>query len=105
MKIYISGKITGLPDENVYCKFYESSERLKKFGHEVMSPAVNLLNQGFSHEDYMHVSFAMMDVCDAVFMQKDWKDSRGARSELLYALSRGMLIFWEDYSTINVDLW
>ncbi|MBP5443624.1 MAG: DUF4406 domain-containing protein [Treponema sp.] len=53
----------------------------------------------------MHVSFAMMDVCDAVFMQKDWKDSRGARSELLYALSRGMLIFWEDYSTIDVDLW
>ena len=95
MKVYIAGKITGLPEVEVYAKFYRSERALQKTGHLTMSPAVLMLNEGFAHEDYMHVCFAMIDVCDAVYMQGDWEDSRGARLEMQYAKERKKQVIFE----------
>lgn len=72
MKVYVAGKVTGLPKNEVFRKFNGSVRTLKEGGHAVMSPAVLVLNEDFEHEDYMHVCYAMIDVCDAVFMQRDW---------------------------------
>lgn len=99
MKVYIAGKVTGLPKEEVLKKFHESGKQLKKDGHTVMSPAVLALNEGFGHSDYMHICYAMIDVCDAVYMQKDWQQSKGARMELQYAKSWRKQILYEDEST------
>lgn len=99
MKVYIAGKVTGLQKDEIFKKFYESGKQLKKDGHIVMSPAVLVLNEGFEHEDYMHICYAMIDVCDAVFMQKDWQDSKGARMELQYAKDWKKQILYEDEST------
>lgn len=98
MKVYIAGKITGLEEAGVLKKFNESVSQLKKQGCITMSPAVLVSNEGFEHSDYMHVCFAMIDVCDAVYMQKDWQDSKGARMELQYARSRNKRILYEDGS-------
>ena len=99
MKVYIAGKVTGLEKDEIFKKFYESGKQLKKDGHIVMSPAVLVLNEGFEHEDYMHICYAMIDVCDAVFMQKDWQDSKGARMELQYAKDWKKQILYEDEFT------
>lgn len=95
MKVYIAGKITGLEEAEVLKKFNESVSQLKKQGCIVMSPAVLASNGGFGHSDYMHVCFAMIDVCDAIYMQKDWRDSKGARMELQYARKFKKKIFYE----------
>lgn len=99
MKVYIAGKVTGLEKAEIFKKFYESGKLLKKDGHLVMSPAVLALNESFEHEDYMHICYAMIDVCDAVYMQKDWQQSKGARMELQYAKDKKKLIIYEDEST------
>ena len=99
MKVYIAGKITGLEKAEVFKKFSESKCQLKKQGCIVMSPAVLASNDGFEHSDYMHVCFAMIDVCDAVYMQRDWRDSKGARMELQYAMNCKKKILYEDDST------
>ena len=99
MKVYIAGKVTGLPKDEIFKKFYESEKTLKERGHIPMSPAVLVLNGGFEHEDYMHICFAMIDVCDAVYMQKDWQKSKGARMELQYATDLKKQIIYEDEST------
>ncbi len=99
MKVYIAGKVTGLEKTAVFKKFYESAKRLKKAGHQVMSPAVLVLNEGFEHSDYMHICFAMIDVCDAVYMQKDWRESTGAKMELDYAKDCRRVILYEDENT------
>ena len=99
MKVYVAGKVTGLPKNEVFRKFNESVRMLKEGGHAVMSPAVLVLNEGFGHEDYMHVCYAMIDVCDAVFMQRDWRDSEGARMEREYATDHRKRIIYEDEST------
>lgn len=95
MKVYIAGKVSGLSDREVFEKFYKSSEKLKGQGHTVMSPAVLLLNKGFEHPEYMHVCFAMIDVCDAVYMQRDWQESKGAKMELEYATRNRKAIIHE----------
>lgn len=99
MKFYIAGKVTGLEKADIFKKFYESGKLLKKDGHLVMSPAVLALNEGFEHEDYMHIRYAMIDVCDAVYMQKDWRQSKGARMELQYAKDWKKQIIYEDETT------
>jgi len=99
LKVYIAGKVTGLEKAEVFKKFNESKCQLKKQGCITMSPAVLASNEGFGHSDYMHVCFAMIDVCDAVYMQKDWRDSKGARMELQYAKNLKKRILYEDDST------
>lgn len=49
MKVYVAGKVTGLPEDEVLRKFDRSGATLKKDGHTVMSPAVLVLNRGFGH--------------------------------------------------------
>ena len=104
MKVYVAGKVTGLPKNEVFRKFNGSVRTLKEGGHAVMSPAVLVLNEDFEHEDYMHVCFAMIDVCDAVFMQRDWRDSEGARMEREYATDHRKRIIYEDESTRDDSL-
>ena len=99
MKVYIAGKITGLEKPDFLKKFYDSSKALRDQGHLTMSPATLALNEGFSHADYLHVCFAMIDVCDAVFVQKDWRDSPGAIMEVGCAKMEKKLIVYEDEST------
>jgi len=99
MKVYIAGKITGLNNDKIFSKFYKSRKQLKNKGYTVMSPAVLVFNGGFEHEDYMHICFAMIDICDAVYMQKDWQKSKGARMELQYATDWKKQIIYEDEST------
>lgn len=99
MKVYIAGKVTGLENSDIFKKFHESGKQFKKNGHLVMSPAVLILNEGFEHSDYMHICFAMIDVCDAVYMQKDWQQSKGARMELRYAKNSKKQILYEDERT------
>ena len=99
MKVYVAGKVKGLPENQIFTKFNSSVRTLKEGGHAVMSPAVLVLNGGFGHEDYMHVCYAMIDVCDAVFMQRDWRNSKGARMEREYATDHRKRIIYEDEST------
>lgn len=99
LKVYIAGKVTGLEKAEIFKKFYESGKQLKEQGYTVISPAVLALNEGFDHSDYMHICYAMIDVCDAVYMQKDWQQSKGARMELQYAKDWRRVILYEDENT------
>ena len=95
MKVYISGKITGLPQRRVEKKFKDAEEWLTIEGYIPVNPAVMEQNPGLEYEDYMHIAIAMLDVCDAIYMLKDWMDSHGACRELRYAIVTGKKIMWE----------
>ena len=91
MKVYIAGKITGL---NNYKELFESVEKsLVKQGHAVLNPAV--LPSGFTQDEYMHMCYSMIDVCDGVFFLNNWKDSRGAKLEHDYAIEQGKWIKYQ----------
>ncbi len=99
MKIYIAGKITGEDRAAVVEKFAAASCKLRTAGHLPFNPAVLPDYEQVDHEDYLHICFAMIDVCDAVYMLSDWKKSPGARKELQYAADWRKKILYEDEGT------
>ena len=101
MKAYISGKMTGLSEDQIWNNFRKVEEFLVKTGAEsVMNPAVTYAMQkfdAFSYEDWLHVDFAMLDACDAVFLLPNWETSMGAKREIAYAYKHKKLIFFPEY--------
>ena len=95
MKVYVAGKITGLSRKKTLRKFEKAHRELERLGHDVLVQTVLPELETFTHEDYMHVCFAMIDVCDAVYMLADWEDSKGARMELQYATEWKKKIMFE----------
>ena len=93
-KVYIAGKITGF--KHYRHKFKAAQSALEMQGHLAKNPAV--LPPGFAYEDYMHICFAMIDVCDAVYFLADWRDSPGATREHEYASRLGKVIEHEEVS-------
>lgn len=98
MKIYISGKITGEPRPSYHHKFSVAEDKLKVRGHQVINPVrmnepINM--QGFTHDDNMHLCFAYIDVCDAVYMMEGWENSPGARAEHEYAINSAKQLIYE----------
>lgn len=99
MKIYIAGKVTGVDKGELNVKFAAASIHLKKQGHETFVPCVLPDYPEVPHSDYMHICYAMIDVCDAVYMLADWQQSKGARMELQYAADHNKKILYQDEST------
>jgi hypothetical protein len=104
MKAYISGKMTGLSEEKIWDNFRKVEKFLVKTGAEsVMNPAVTyamMKFDAFSYEDWLHVDFAMLDACDAVFLLPNWETSMGAKREIAYAYKHKKLIFFPEYDEV-----
>ena len=90
-KIYIAGKITGLPNYKVY--FDLAEKELKKQGHIVVNPSV--LPVGLVYDDYMNICTAMLKACNTIYMLKNWKDSTGATIEHQIAVVSGEEIIYQ----------
>lgn len=103
MKIYISGKITG--EENYMEKFQEVEERLIAEGYKVFNPASinSMMPDGTTYEEYMKVSFCLIDIADAVYMMSGWELSKGAIRELHYANAMGKKAYFEDAGGVTDD--
>ena len=87
-KIYIAGKITGLPVE-VYTKNFEKScEYLLEQGYDTVNP-VEVCEQTCISDwrECMGVCLYEITQCDGIYMQRDWQSSVGARLELQVALA------------------
>lgn len=93
MTLYISGKITG--DKHYKRKFAKAKARLLKKGFDVISPADISGYKFLTYEEFLHIDYALIDVCDGVFMLSDWMDSNGARLERNYAKCRNKEILYE----------
>lgn len=94
-KIYISGPITGTTD---YMERFEKAESyLKSKGYSVVNPAkVNAQRpEDTTYEEYMKMSFTMLDMCEYIYMLDGWHKSTGANRELGYAMAKDMTITYE----------
>lgn len=81
MKIYISGRISGmrLITAEIIFEFYELF--LKDLGYNVVNPIKINHNHDLKWRSYMKKDIKYMMDCDAVFLLKNWKYSKGARIE------------------------
>jgi hypothetical protein len=98
MKIYLSGKITGLEIKAVTEKFKCHQTFLELKGFKVVNPfELNKKMKGSmpTWKDYMiNDIFYLLD-CDAIYLLKDWGQSLGSRIEYAIAKEMGKKIFFE----------
>lgn len=92
-KIYISGKITGLPIGEVIAKFHAAEAKIRRLGFEPVSPLSNGLPLETDWADHMGRDIALLLKADAVYLLPDYNESKGARIELCVALQQRMPVF------------
>ena len=95
MKVYISGKITGMPMDEVEKLFEKAEREMRKCFDDVLSPLwipVNQNNPEWRH--YMIEDIKVLVDCDAIYMISNWKESRGAILEHHIAKELGMNIIY-----------
>lgn len=90
MKVYISGRISGLPYEEVKENFKRAEEYLIAQGYETVSPLDLSPDPSLSWEEHMKKDLAGMLQCDAICMIDGWEKSRGAILEHYIARQLGM---------------
>ena len=88
MRVYISGAITNTTDYLERFKVVE--DVLQAQGYETINPASLLDNlpHTTTHYEYMHISYALLDICDGIYMMDGWENSKGARLEVAHASTK-----------------
>lgn len=90
-KVYISGQITGLSTSEVTAKFKAAEDELIKHHFTPVNPlTVSPYHPSKTWDDYMVDDILAMLECDAIYPLENWKESRGAKVEiLLFKLIKG----------------
>ena len=92
MKVYLSGRISGLKREIWQRRFATSQEALEKEGYEVVNPADTLIARWpwlyriIGYRLTLWYDLQLLKRCTHIFMVgPGWRSSRGARLERLKA--------------------
>lgn len=97
MKIYISGKITGLPEEEAIANFQVAEDIIRKMGHEPINP-LKIHPEGLSWNEYMLKDIKILltlTESDGFYVMKNYIDSKGARIEYKIAREQNLKLFFE----------
>jgi hypothetical protein len=95
-KIYISGRITGLPFNEVQAKFATAERILTEQGYEVISPLKTGIPYNFPWESHIAMDIVLLIGCEAVYFLPDWNLSKGATLEKNIAELTGKTIIYEN---------
>lgn len=94
-KVYLSGKISGLAEEEYKANFAKAAADALQFFPDEQVSIVNpttLPNIHNSWADYMLRDLMFLRDCDAIVMLPDWLDSIGAQTEHMFACGMGIRI-------------
>ena len=116
MRIYISGPMTGFPNQNREA-FSAAAAKLRSQGHFAINPhdLTNILGTPEEIEksfqafycylrsenltslalNVMSADIAAVRSCEAIYLLRGWEDSRGARKELAVAIKYKLKILQE----------
>ena len=104
MKIYLSGPMTGLPENN-HPLFNATAKTLRDRGFEVYNPAEN--DAGSRDKDrkfYLRLDLESLAKAEAIVLLPGWQGSAGTRLELTVAKALELEVnFWDpDTQTLHV---
>jgi hypothetical protein len=97
MKIYISGKITGLDIKDAEAKFEAAENYVRELGYIPVNP-MKLLPYApeLTWHDYMAEDIKHLLKCDAILMLPCWTDSKGAKLEYAIADHLDLQVFYRE---------
>jgi hypothetical protein len=80
-KIYIAGKVTGLPQDEVVEKFAAMQKKIENLGFEAVNPIEVVNDFDTPWNKAMRMCIAGLVFCDAIILLPDWFSSKGAKIE------------------------
>ena len=89
-KIYIAGKVTGLPQEEVIEKFAQAQKNIEALGLEAVNPLEVVGDWQMPWNKAMRMCIAKLTECDAIALIPDWISSKGAKIEYDIAKQLGI---------------
>ena len=94
-RVYLSGKITGLPREEYTRNFERAEDHYRTAGFEVVNPVklgelLLAFNPDAKYEDFMLRDLEALRSCTCISMIAGWEDSPGAQREKAEAERLGL---------------
>lgn len=100
-RIYISGKISDLKQDEVREKFASAEKRLRALGYETVNPLENGLDAAEPWAAHMAMDISLLLSCGSIYMLNDWPQSRSAQVEYYLAHVQGKAILYEEAPTVE----
>ncbi len=94
-KIYISGKISQLPESEALELFEQAEKVCIEMGYEPVNPMKLNHDHDKSWEMYMREDIRGMMDCEAIYMLSNWSFSKGAAIEKKLAEDLGFKVIHE----------
>ncbi len=97
IRVYLSGPITGLSEEEYTRRFATAERHYEAAGYEVVNPVtigqeLQKTNPHPSYEDYMKADLEALATCTHIALLDGWEQSEGAQYEKREALKLGLEI-------------
>lgn len=106
--IYIAGKITGLPFEEVQAKFQKVENALHREGLKVINPLKLGIPHSWTWREQLDACLKVITKeATAIYLLSDWKDSPGAKEEFRHVAEINktrrppIMIYFEDCDGIG----
>ena len=87
--IYVAGKITGLPYNEVQIKFKTAQNMLEREGFKVLNPC-EFMPIDENWHTAMRKASSLLNMADHIYLLPDWRESEGARFEFAQAVKFGI---------------
>lgn len=101
-KIYIAGKVTGLPIHEVTMKFGSAQKELESKGFVAINPLEVVNDWQCDWQTAMKKCIKALIECDAIVLLPDWEESKGAKIERQLAENLQIEIF--NYSKFGIEV-
>lgn len=90
MRLYVSGKMTGVPEHN-FPAFREAAKNLAAAGYDVIDPSENFGGRtDLTRHEYMRLDIEHVLQADGIALLPGWGSSEGAKLEVMIAEELGM---------------
>ena len=102
--VYLSGKMTGLPESEYTENFRNAEMFYRAYGYEVVNPCnlseiVLKRKPDASYEDFLREDFKAISGCTHIALLEGWETSTGAKREKAEAERLGLEVMY--YRTIG----